>query len=57
MGRMFTNGLVDFGRIITKTQKIVLDASLLIIQHYKVRIKDKVEQFGERSGALPQTPV
>ena len=32
------------GRIIQKTQKMVLDAALLNTQHYKVRIKDKVEQ-------------
>ena len=29
------------GRVITKTQKMVLDASLLNTQHYKVQIKDK----------------
>ena len=31
------------GRVIPKTQKMVLDAALLITQHYKVRIKGKVE--------------
>ena len=31
----------------TKTQKMVLDASLLNTQHYKVRIKGKVEQSRE----------
>ena len=31
------------GRVIPKTQKMVLDASLLNTQHYKVRIKGKVE--------------
>ena len=30
------------GRVISKTQKIVLDASLLNTQHYKVWIKSKV---------------
>ena len=30
---------------------MVLDMSLLNIQHYKVRIKGKVEQSGERSSA------
>ena len=30
------------GRVILKTQKMVLDASLLNTQHYKVRIKGKV---------------
>ena len=46
--RLFANGLGDLGsildRVIPKTQKIVLDASLLNTQHYKVRIKGKVEQ-------------
>ena len=32
---------------------MVLDASLLNTQHYKVRIKGKVEQSRERSSALP----
>ena len=55
--RVFTNGLGDLssipGRVIPKTQKIVLDASLLNTQHYKVRIKGKVEQSRERSNAFP----
>ena len=42
---------------IPKTQKMVLDAALLNTQHYKVRIKDKVEQSRERSGTLPNTLV
>ena len=29
------------GQVISKTQKMVLDASLLNTQHYKVRIKGK----------------
>ena len=41
------------GQVIPKTQKMVLDPSLLNTQHYKVRIKGKVEQSGERSSALP----
>ena len=45
------------GQVIPKTQKIVLDASLLNTQHYKVRIKGKVEQSRERSSALPYTSV
>ena len=32
---------------------MVLDASLLNTQHYKVWIKGKVEQSRERSSALP----
>ena len=42
---MFANGLGDQdsipGRVIPKTQKMVLDAFLLNIQHYKVQIKGK----------------
>ena len=61
MSRVFTNCLGDQGsipgRIIPKTQKMVLDATLLSIRHYKVRIKDKVEQSRERSSALHNTSV
>ena len=45
------------GRVIWKTQKMVLDASLLNTQHYKVWIKDKVEQSKERSGTFPHNSV
>ena len=31
------------GRVITKNLKMVLDTSLLSTQHYRVRIKGKVE--------------
>ena len=45
MVRVFANGLEDLGpipgRVIPKTQKMVLDASSLNTQHYKVRIKSK----------------
>ena len=34
---------------------MVLDATLLNTQHYKVSIKGKVEQFRERSNAHPYT--
>ena len=41
--RVFANGSGDLGsipgRVIPKTQKMVLDPSLLNTQHYKVRIK------------------
>ena len=40
-----------------KTQKMVLDATLLNTQHYKVRIKGKVEQSRERSSVLLYTLV
>ena len=33
---------------------MVLEASLLNTQHYKVRFKGKVEQSRERSSVLPQ---
>ena len=53
----FANGPGDLGsipgRVIPKTEKMVLDASLLNTQHYKVRIKGKVEQSRERSSAPP----
>ena len=53
--RVFANGPGDLdsipGRVIPKTQKMVLDASLLNTQHYKVRIKGKVEQ--SRKGVAP----
>ena len=38
MVRVFANGLGDLGSI-PKTQKMVLDATLLNTQHYKVRVK------------------
>ena len=43
MIRVFANGLGDqgsiLGRLITKTQKLVLDAAFLNTRHYKVRVK------------------
>ena len=41
------------GQVIPKTQKVVLDTSLLMTQHYNVRIKGKVEQSRERRRAIP----
>ena len=53
---MFANGLGDWGSIpswvIPKTQRMVLDAALLNTQHYKVRIKGKVEQSRKRLVAI-----
>ena len=53
--RVFANGPGDLGsipgRVIPKTQKMVLDASLLNTQYYMVRIKGKVEQ--SREGVVP----
>ena len=47
MSRVFANDPEDRGsipgRVIPKTQKMVLHAALLSIQHYKVRIKGKME--------------
>ena len=40
------------GQVMPKTQKIVLDATLLSTQHYKVKIKGEVEQSWEWSSAL-----
>ena len=61
LGRVFTNGPGDWGsipgQVIPKTQKMVLDISLLNTQHYKVRIKDKMEQSKKRSNTLPYTSV
>ena len=45
------------GLVMPKIQTIALDTSLLKTQHYKVRIKVKVEQSRERRNALPYTPV
>ena len=48
MVRVFANGPWDQGsipgRVIPKTQKMELDTMLLSPQHYKVRIRSKVEQ-------------
>ena len=48
MSRVFANSLGNQGSIpgciIPKTQKMLLAASLLNTQHYKVSIKGKVEQ-------------
>ena len=47
MVRVFANDLGDLrsipGRVIPKTHKVILDASLLNTEQYKVRIKGKVE--------------
>ncbi len=48
MVRVFANGPGDLGsipgRVIPKTQKMVLDVPLFNTQHYKVGIKGKVAQ-------------
>ena len=61
MVKVFGNGPGVWGSIlgwdIPKLKKIVLHAAFLNTQHYKVRIKSKVEQFREWSSALPYTSV
>ena len=51
MNGVFANGSGDLGsipgQVIPKTQKMVLDASLLNTQHYKVRIKGSGEIQGK----------
>ena len=56
VGRVFANGTGDLGSF-PKTLKMELDTYLLDTQQYKVCIKGKVEQFLERSSALPYTSV
>ena len=61
MSRVFANvqegwGSIS-GRVIPKTQKMVLDADLLNTQHYRERIKGKLEQFREWNSALPFTSI
>ena len=57
MVRVFFNGPWNLGsipgQVIPKTKKMILDASLLNTQYFKVRIKGKVEQSRERSSAFP----
>ena len=61
ISRVFANGPGDWdsfpGWVILKTQKMVLDATLLNTQHYKVKIKSKVGKSREWSSALPYTSV
>ena len=61
MSTVFTNGPGDRGsipdQIIPKTKKMLVDASLLSTQHYKVRIKGKGEQSWEWSSTLPYTSM
>ena len=47
VGKVFANGRGNLGsvpgRVIPKTEKMILNTSLLNTQHYKVRIKGKVQ--------------
>ena len=57
MSKVFANGLGDRGpipgEVIPKTQKMLLDATVLDTQHYKVRVNGKDEEARDRSSALP----
>ncbi len=61
MVKMFANGQGDRGlipgQVLPKTKKMVHYVALLNTQHYKVQIKDKVEQSRGRSSALPYNLV
>ena len=61
MSKYTTNDSGDWdsisGQVIPKTQKMVIDTSLLNTQHCKVYFKGKVEQSKERSSTLPYTLV
>ena len=61
MSRVLVSGPGDRdsmpGRVIQKTQKIVLDYVLLSTQLYKEKINGRVEQSWEWSSALSYTPV
>ena len=61
MSWVFANGPGDRdsipGRVISTTQKMVLDAALFNTQQYKVRVKGKAEQSREWSSAIPFTSV
>ena len=55
MSRMFTSGPGDqvsiLGWVIRKTQKVVLDSTLISTQYYKVKIKGEMKQSWERSSS------
>ena len=61
MVRAFANGPGDRilipGRVIPKTQKMVLDASLLNTKHYKVWIKGKWSNPGNGVAPFPYTSM
>ena len=61
MSSIFANGLEDQGsipgQVLPKTQNMVLDSALRNTQHYKLRIKGKVEQSREWSSILPYASV
>ena len=58
MVRVFANGTVDLGsisgRVIPKTQNMLLDTSLLNTQHCKVQIKGKWGNPGKEVAPSPK---
>ena len=61
MSRVFINGPEDWvsilGWVISKIQKMILDATFLNTQHYKVKNQDKAEESKEWNSILPYTSV
>ena len=60
MSIVFANGPRDQDSIqveLYQRLKVVLDAASLNTQHYKIRIKSKVEQSRKWSSALPYISV
>ena len=57
--RVFANGPGDLGsipgRVIPKTQKMVLDTTLLNTQYYKVRIESRVKWSNPGKGVAPSS--
>ena len=57
MGRVFAYGHGDkssiAGRVISKTQKVLLFTTLFNTQHYEVRIEGEVELTREMRSTLP----
>ena len=60
VGRVFANGPGDRVQSQVRsyqTLKMVFNTNLINTQHYKVRIKGKIEQSRGRSSTLPYTSV
>ena len=60
MSKLFANGPGDWcsipGRVIPKTQKMVLDSALLNTQHYQERIKGKRDNIQGNELHPPLSP-
>ena len=50
---VWENGVWSQVKSYQRLKNVVIDTTLLKAQHYKVRIKGKVEQSRERSSTLP----